>query len=100
MTPSHKLCLALILGVSLSSCRLRQSEAVNSDEAGGPCPSAGTIEDAEDGDAQIVTAAGRGGYVYTYVDKAGSSVSPGGSEFAPVAGGANDSQKAVRISGA
>jgi endoglucanase len=63
----------------------------------------GLVDDGEDGDHQIALKAGRGGYWYTYVDKAGSTVTPtageAGGTFAMSDGGAGVSKKAARMSG-
>ncbi len=63
----------------------------------GSCPATALIDDFEDGDNQGVSADGRGGYWYTYKDPS-STVSPEGT-FAPVTGGADDSQFSGRMSG-
>jgi endoglucanase len=42
----------------------------------GACPGDSLIEDAEDGDNQILKREGRGGYWYTSVDAEGSSIEP------------------------
>jgi len=61
------------------------------------CP-AGTIDDLEDGNSQITTNEGRGGYWYTYSDSMGTTVAPE-DEFVPSSGGANRSAKAAHIWG-
>jgi hypothetical protein len=58
----------------------------------------GLIEDFEDGNNQSVEQGGRGGYWFTAVDTAGSSIAPQG-EFKPSDGGANGSKLAGRVSG-
>lgn len=57
------------------------------------------IEDAEDDNNQVIVQEGRGGYVYTFGDKAGSSIAPGEGAFTMADGGANGSKKAMRITG-
>jgi hypothetical protein len=61
------------------------------------------IEDAEDGDNQILLGSGRSGYLYTYVDPEGSTVAPVpgnfGGVFEPATPGARDSAHALRFSG-
>jgi len=63
------------------------------------CESRAQIENAEDGDAQSITRQGRGGYLYTYTDDKGSSVSPPSSQFKVVAGGPPGSLHAIQITG-
>jgi hypothetical protein len=58
----------------------------------------GSIDDLEDGNSQILTNEGRGGYWYSYADTFGTTVSPE-DEFVPSAGGAGGSTKAAHISG-
>jgi endoglucanase len=66
------------------------------------CP-AGRIDDGEDGNNQILALGGRGGYWYTYADKAGSTISPApgdtGGTFAMSEGGAHGSSMAARMQG-
>jgi len=61
------------------------------------CPG-GMIEDLEDGDNQAIKQEGRGGYWFTYSDKAGSTVSPMGA-FKPAPGGVHGSKYAARFCG-
>ena len=96
---AFRLGLALALTAACGGCRLRKSGVIDPKQAGGPCPSEGSIEDAEDGDGQIQTVAGRGGYAYTYADEKGTTVAPTGESFAPADGGANGSAHALRMSG-
>jgi len=67
------------------------------------CDASGLIDDAEDNDNQTANAGNRGGYWYTYVDKAGSSVSPTagdqGGTFSMVEGGSNGSRYAANVKG-
>ena len=62
------------------------------------CARKAIIEDAEDGDDQINVQGGRGGYVYTFADDKGSTVSPK-DDFKPASGGADGSFRSLRISG-
>lgn len=57
------------------------------------------IEDAENGDDQIIVVEGRSGYVYTYVDELGSSIEPGGDAYQPGWPGAHKSRSAIHIKG-
>jgi endoglucanase len=66
------------------------------------CP-AGRLDDGEDGNNQILAIAGRGGYWYTYADKAGSTIVPPagdtGGTFSMSEGGAHGSALAARMQG-
>lgn len=88
--------LALVLG-----CRVNPAspDMANTSE-GKACPPDAEIENAEDGNNQIIIQDGRSGYVYTDIDSAGSTIMPkGGAPFAMADGGANGSKKAMRITG-
>lgn len=63
----------------------------------GACPN-GLIDDAEDGNGQVIEVAGRDGYWFTFVDEWGSTVEPRG-EFKMSAGGIEGSQHAPRMTG-
>ena len=65
-----------------------------------PCAEARQVEDADDGDSQIFTHEGRGGYLYTFTDSAGSSISPPTSAFEVSPGGVEGEGSALRIQGA
>jgi len=52
------------------------------------CAQAALIEDVEDRDDRILVRDGRGGYLYTYIDEDGSTISPGPDSFAVAPGGA------------
>jgi endoglucanase len=56
------------------------------------------IEDGEDGDNQTLVRGGRGGYLYTFKDARGTTITPD-REFTTSAGGANGSRQALRIRG-
>jgi hypothetical protein len=78
--------------------------AVSGGQSGGLSTCAdGLVDDGEDGDHKIAEKAGRGGYWYTYLDKAGSTVTPpageAGGTFAMSDGGDGASKKAARMSG-
>lgn len=67
----------------------------------GACPATAMIEDGEDANNQVVAQDGRGGYMYTYLDKLGSTISPNSDsgEFTMTPGGANGSAQALRFQG-
>jgi endoglucanase len=66
------------------------------------CPG-GHLDDGEDGNNQILVTGGRGGYWYTYADKAGSTIVPPagdtGGTFSMSEGGAQGSAMAARMQG-
>jgi endoglucanase len=66
------------------------------------CPG-GRLDDGEDGNNQILATGGRGGYWYTYADKAGSTIAPpagdAGGTFSMSEGGAHGSAMAARMQG-
>lgn len=61
------------------------------------CDESALIEDAEDGDTQILKRAGRGGYWYTFADSYGSRVEP--APFKPEGPGHDGSQRAAHMRG-
>jgi len=64
------------------------------------CPPEFVVDDAEDDNNQVLVRAGRGGYWYTFVDKAGSTITPPSqSPFMMSPGGARGSQYASRMMG-
>ena len=64
------------------------------------CGPDGLIDDCEDNNNQIATVAGRGGYWYTFVDEAGTTIDPApGGTYPMSEGGANGSGYAARMSG-
>ncbi|MEY2929708.1 MAG: hypothetical protein RL033_457 [Pseudomonadota bacterium] len=91
----------IVCGVLVSGCRVNPtSPEMENTVEGKACPPDAKIEDAEDGNNQVVVQDGRSGYVYTYVDAEGSTVEPAaGGVFQMSAGGANGSQYALRMSG-
>lgn len=71
---------------------------------GKTCQVVEVIDDCEDNNNQVTTAGNRSGYIYTYVDEAGSTITPqagslGGGAFTMSAGGANGSKYAARMNG-
>src|SRR5262245_59239145 len=67
-------------------------------KAAAHCAKKALLEDAEDGDDQVNVQGGRGGYVYTFADEKGSTVSPK-DDFKPASGGADGSHRSLRITG-
>ncbi len=64
------------------------------------CPPDFTIDDAEDNNNQVLLQKGRKGYWYTFVDKAGSTITPPiASKFQMSPGGAKGSTNAARMMG-
>jgi hypothetical protein len=57
------------------------------------------IENGEDGDDQIATRGGRGGYLYTFADDKGTAIAPKGDDVKPAPGGAAGSELALNIQG-
>lgn len=70
---------------------------------GKPCGKVGVIEDGEDNNNQVIVQDGRSGYMYTFADEEGSTITPTsgakGGTFSPTAGGANGSAYAARMTG-
>ena len=79
------------------------SAAAEQTAEGRPCGPEAVIEDAEDNNNQVVPQDGRNGYMYTFADHEGSTVTPTSGEqggiFSAAAGGANGSGFAMRMSG-
>jgi endoglucanase len=64
------------------------------------CPADFTVDDAEDNNNQVLLQGGRKGYWYTFVDKAGTAISPpAGTKFLMSPGGSKDSKYAARMIG-
>lgn len=83
----------LIGGCSLNQFRGPRQEEVHT------CAEKALIENAEDQDDQIMLREGRGGYLYTYHDTAGSKIQPGENNFKMEAGGAPGSKYAIHVRG-
>lgn len=97
---------AMALGVGLlsASCIMPGQKPVSSAAAqAAECGPEGLIDDMEDNNNQTAVVEGRGGYWYTYVDDAGSTVEPPagsqGGTFTQSEGGANGSKFAARVHG-
>jgi endoglucanase len=91
---------------SLSALACRPSatgDDVKNSPEGKACPATGKIEDGEDNNNQVIVQDGRSGYMYTFVDTEGSTITPTagaqGGVFQVSPGGANGSQYAVRMTG-
>lgn len=104
----RSLCVVFVMGcVALGACRKRvdpASQAVRESPEGRACPPGeGMISDGEIGPNQTNPIKGRGGYWYTFVDNAGSTVTPTagaqGGTFAMADGGANGTKKAAHMTG-
>jgi endoglucanase len=63
------------------------------------CETRAMVDDCEDRNDQILLRQGRGGYIYTYLDKAGSTITPTESTFKMAREGAHGSKYAVHIQG-
>lgn len=94
--------------LALASCIPEGSTAMTAASAentadGTKCPADGAIDDGEDQNNQVATKKGRGGYWYTFADKAGSTVTPAAGEqggtFTMSPGGASGSAQAARVNG-
>jgi len=62
-------------------------------------PATAMIEDGEDDNNQVIVQEGRSGYVYTFGDKAGSTIAPGEGAFTMAAAGANGSKHSMHVNG-
>lgn len=98
--------IAATLGMALGAFAC--SPAVNSPDMeqtaeGAPCGPQALVEDGEDGNNQVIVQDGRAGYIYTYIDAEGTTVTPkagsDGGVFETSPGGVNGSKNALRMSG-
>jgi hypothetical protein len=94
----------LLAGAQLACIMPGQKPALASDsEVLGTCGGEGLLDDGEDNNNQGAVVEGRGGYWYTYVDDAGSTITPTagsqGGTFTMSPGGANGSKYAARFHG-
>jgi endoglucanase len=96
--------LATLLSASLSAC----TPPVNSPdmaktEEGAPCGPTALVEDGEDNNNQVIVQDGRAGYIYTYMDNEGTTITPkAGSEggiYEMSPGGVNGSAFSMRMHG-
>jgi len=103
------LALAAIFGSTIGCSGLKPKvdvtgQAVKESADGKPCPhETGLIADGENNSNQIANIEDRGGYWYTFVDDAGSTVVPeagkNGGTFQMTPGGANGTKYAAHMSG-
>jgi endoglucanase len=95
-------CVAGLLGPAgciPEGAAMTGAAAANTPE-GKKCPADGVLDDAEDDNNQIAPNKGRNGYWYTFLDKAGSTVTPAaGGTFAMSKGGANGSAHSAHVTG-
>jgi len=108
MWPSTKALLLLpaALALALGGCKALLDDEVpeveDKLELGG-CTRAHVIDDGEDNDHRVIVQSDRGGYMYTFVDDAGSTITPTagsqGGVFAFHVGGANGSMMGARFYG-
>jgi endoglucanase len=92
----------VVLATAAGCAQFRPPPGGGAGAAGPPpasaCAQDALIEDAEDGDNQILVRGGRGGYLYTFKDGAGTVVEPA-AQFATAAGGAETPGQALRFHG-
>ena len=91
--------LSFAFATSISACDKSGGSSKAPSGALGACPADATIEDGEDGDEQILKHNGRGGWLYTYVDEAGTTVEPEAGAFELAEGGANGTQRSMQMKG-
>ena len=90
--------------LSIVACKPNPTDPSTKDSPEGrPCGPEGKIEDGEDNNNQVIVQDGRSGYMYTYADKEGTTITPTAGEqggvFECSPGGANGSQYALRMHG-
>lgn len=95
-----------VVFASLMSLTAMPMAACSLDQFRGPpqvtvttCEEKALIEDGEDGDDQILLREGRNGYLYTFADKAGSTVLPAETGFRMAEGGAEGSTHSIHLTG-
>jgi hypothetical protein len=87
--------LSLFSGCSMDQFRKDPVYA----NAANTCEAQAMIDDAEDRNDQVLVRQHRGGYIYTFVDTAGSTVTPGATAFKMEAPGAHGSKYAMHVHG-
>lgn len=94
-----------VLCMPLVACgpSITDSKAMAETPEGATCGPTGLVEDGEDNNNQVIVQDGRAGYIYTYMDAEGTTITPkAGSEggvFEMTPGGVNGSGYALRMSG-
>ena len=98
--------LAAVAGAALlgSACGPQINDpAMAQTDDGAPCGPEALIEDGEDNNNQVIVQDGRAGYIYTYKDPEGTTVTPAagsdGGVFEMSPGGVNNSGYAMRMHG-
>jgi endoglucanase len=98
-----KAILSLVAAAAATACIPKagpgSSAGAENTPEGRPCSGDGVLDDGEDGNNQVNPAKGRGGYWYTFVDTAGSSIAPAAGQFAMTQGGAEGSTYAAHMTG-
>lgn len=101
-----RLLLSLPLALPLAACVVPGQKPKMGDDVAAltaECGPDGLVDDMEDNNNQTAVVEGRGGYWYTYVDDAGSTIEPTagsqGGTFEQAEGGANGSKFAARMKG-
>jgi hypothetical protein len=89
-------CLSLGSACSLDQFRKDPPQPVSPTAT---CEGKAMIDDCEDRNDQVLVRQGRGGYIYTFLDKAGSTITPTESTFKMERGGAGGSKYAVHVQG-
>jgi endoglucanase len=97
----------MLAGVALvaAACgpNLTDAAAMAETPEGAPCGPEALVEDAEDNNNQVIVQDGRSGYIYTYIDSEGTTITPkegsNGGIFQMSPGGANGSKYAMRMNG-
>jgi endoglucanase len=97
--------VAAVLSLALTGCGpgITDAKAMAESPEGATCGPTGLVEDGEDNNNQVIVQDGRAGYIYTYMDAEGTTITPkAGSEggvFEMSPGGANGSSYALRMHG-
>jgi hypothetical protein len=91
---------ALAAAAATGGCSLDQfrKDPVRPPSPEATCEGQAMVENAEDRNDQVLLRGGRSGYIYTFLDKAGSTINPPESSFRMEKGGA-DSKYAAHIQG-
>jgi hypothetical protein len=92
--------MAAMVALCTSGCSLDQfrKDPVVPPRPEATCEGQALVENAEDRNDQVLLRGNRNGYIYTYLDKAGSTILPTESQFRMEKGGA-DSNYAIHVHG-